>query len=54
MPERYPTRDQTGYSRLETDEEFRKRVGSSTYRKGDDLDDYIWNVFRKQRKFIRE
>lgn len=50
-----------GYLRLETDDEFRARISPALFGwsrsyidglKGEQLDIYVWDVVRKQRKLI--
>lgn len=53
MPEKYPSRESTTYSRLETDDELKERCKCTyTSRVGEELDDYVWYLQRKQRRII--
>jgi hypothetical protein len=47
-------RGRSVFKRLETDAEFRKRLGlgASSWLSGTELDDYAWVQYRKQRRII--
>ena len=44
--------DKRAFSRLETDDEFRTRVGVYWTIVGTNLDDHIWVTYKKQRRIV--